>query len=110
MNEKGMTLIEVIIAMAILTVIALGLITFLSSTYIGIIRAGDNTEASFDSQEYIELLLADPSSQVSNVSEGTSCYTVTGFDLDFGLGAGNEVTVDGEVCSNGEFEVFIPDE
>jgi hypothetical protein len=30
--------------------------------------------------------------------------------LDFGLGVGNEVTVDGEVCSNGEFEVFIPDE
>ena len=49
-NDKGMTLIEIIVSLAILGIIVVSLSTVLSTGYIGIIKSGDKAEAAYKSQ------------------------------------------------------------
>ena len=64
-NEKGMTLIEIIIAIAIIGMIAISLLALYSTAFAFIMRAGDTTDAAFRTHAQIETTLrlkdSDPS-------------------------------------------------
>lgn len=64
-NNSGLTLIEIIIAMAIIGIIALAIIEMFSSASVFIVRAGDTTESLFQSHKQIETILTQKSSSVS---------------------------------------------
>jgi prepilin-type N-terminal cleavage/methylation domain-containing protein len=101
MNEKGMTLIEIIISLALLSFIAIALISFLTQAFVRITDFGDNTNDVFISQRDVEDMLAEGT--CSNVD------TQIGFTFtDPGGGGDITVNVDGEVCNDGELQIFIP--
>lgn len=59
MDNKGFTLIEVIISVAILGIITLMTLSLFSTTFLNIVRFGDVTEVVVENQETIEHLLSD---------------------------------------------------
>jgi prepilin-type N-terminal cleavage/methylation domain-containing protein len=108
LNDKGMTLIEIIIAMALLSFIAIAVLSLLSSTFIGILNFGENTEEVFISQDYVESVLRyDYDPTVGNNPAGSVCQNFTTTSVTFTFG-GQNVSVIGEECSNEDIEVFIP--
>jgi prepilin-type N-terminal cleavage/methylation domain-containing protein len=56
-SEKGLTLIEIIITMAIIAIIAVAVLSIFSTTFIQIVRAGNFTDATFKTQGEVEKLL-----------------------------------------------------
>lgn len=50
-NQKGLTLIEIILSMAILGILAITFLTMFSSGFRSIIKAGDKTVAAYDAQQ-----------------------------------------------------------
>ncbi len=50
-NQKGLTLIEIILALAILGLLAITFLTMFSSGYRSIIKAGNKTVAAYDAQQ-----------------------------------------------------------
>ena len=59
MDNKGFTLIEVIISVAILGIITLMTLSLFSTTFLNIVRFGDLTEVVVENQETIEHFLSD---------------------------------------------------
>jgi len=53
-NSSGLTLIETIISIAIIGIIAIGILSVLSSGFAFIMRAGDISDATFRSKSQIE--------------------------------------------------------
>ena len=98
--KKGMTLIEIIIAMAILSIFSLAILSVFSYSVVGIYHFGDDTVSVFDSQENMEEIVADdPSLRLSGDSITFSVDIATDhYDL----------TVDGENFSDGELDMFLP--
>ncbi|MBS4030507.1 MAG: hypothetical protein KGZ63_03660 [Clostridiales bacterium] len=58
-NQIGLTLVEVIIAFTILTVVIFAFITLLTSSFTGIISAGEKSFLNFDAQQQMENRIAD---------------------------------------------------
>ena len=98
--KKGMTLIEIIIAMAILSIFTLAILSVFSYTVVGIFHFGDDTVSVFDSQENMEAIVADdPSLRLDNES-------IT-FSVDI-ESVNYDLIVDGENFSDGELDMFLP--
>lgn len=68
-TKWGMTLIEVIIAMAIIGIIAVGLIQMFTMSMIVISNAGKKTQSAYDAQKYAENTLAEKHSDAPEVDE-----------------------------------------
>lgn len=66
-NQKGLTLIEILIGMAILGIISISFIPVLTSTFIQIYRSGSRTEAQYSNQRILEKILAG-----ENIQEGVT--------------------------------------
>lgn len=60
LNEKGFTLIEVMISMMLVGVIAMAFIPLLASQYVNVYKSGDKSEATYDALEKVEDKMADP--------------------------------------------------
>lgn len=56
-NNRGMTLIEIVIAIAILGIMSIGLLTMFTSSFKFIVNAGDRSEATFNTQSQAEQAL-----------------------------------------------------
>lgn len=54
MNEKGFTLVEVIIALVLVGIIAVSFIPVLSGEYVNIYKTGDKSQATYKASERIE--------------------------------------------------------
>lgn len=59
--NQGMTLVEVIIAMAVIGIIAVSMISLFTSAFVLISRAGDTSEALFKVHKEIETVLTNKS-------------------------------------------------
>lgn len=94
LNQKGMTLIELVIAMMILSIVTLGLISMMTRTIIVMYDFGDTTEQVLNSQETIEVI----SGQVVTTPNASETFNFNGIVVD----------VNGEEVSDGEIEIFIP--
>jgi prepilin-type N-terminal cleavage/methylation domain-containing protein len=97
MKNNGMTLIEVIIALAILGILSLMVLTFFSATIIGIIHFGDYTEDVFLNQDLIE-------EHISDDDSGTSGAVEFYFDGE----GNNSITIPGDEIYEGEIGIFLP--
>ncbi|MBN2259622.1 MAG: prepilin-type N-terminal cleavage/methylation domain-containing protein [Clostridiales bacterium] len=97
MNKKGMTLIEVIIALAILGILSVIVLSFFSVSLLGIFRFGDFTEKVFIDQELLEL-------DISNDVSGNPATIQFSFE-----GEDSPISIDGEEVIEGGLEVFLPD-
>lgn len=53
-NKKGMTLIEIIIAIAIMGIITVSFLNIFASGYIGILSGGKHTKVAYDGQKQVE--------------------------------------------------------
>ena len=98
--KKGMTLIEIIIAMAILSIFSLAILSVFSYTVVGIYHFGDDTVSIFDSQENMEAIVADDPSL--RLDDENITFTVDIESVNYDL------IVDGENFSDGELDMFLP--
>lgn len=64
-NNKGMTLIEIIIAIALLGIVAIGMLVMLKSGFSFIARAGDISKRTYTAQTQVESALAQKNIDVS---------------------------------------------
>lgn len=97
-NNKGMTLIEVIIAMAVLSIVVLIMLTVYSSVMTVMGGSRQQTDANYQDQAQVEATIAGGTSTTSSALT----FTFTGG------GSTVDVTVDGEIVNEGEITVFIP--
>lgn len=97
MSKEGMTLIEIIIAMALLAIISVGLISVMSTTIIGIHKFGNETVDVFTDQDSIEDDIVD------------SAATGTSGSITFQFDSGDTITINGETIEQNELEIFKPD-
>lgn len=67
MNEKGFTLIEVIISLALVGIIAIAFIPIFTSQYVNVYKSGDKSEATYNALEDVENQISDP--KVKEVDE-----------------------------------------
>ncbi len=56
-RRKGMTLIEVLVAMAIIGIVAISMLSLFSTGFSFIVRAGEKSETSFGTHKQIEVAL-----------------------------------------------------
>jgi prepilin-type N-terminal cleavage/methylation domain-containing protein len=103
-NESGLTLIEIIISLAILGIISVSFLTLFTASFSYIFRAGHRSIDHYDSQTYIENIIAD-----ADESFGTD----NPLDMIFNYGSNTKsVTIPGvEVTDtpNSHLTVFIPE-
>jgi prepilin-type N-terminal cleavage/methylation domain-containing protein len=52
-QHKGMTLVEVVVAIAIIGIIATAFVPLFASSVLQVFRSGDRSEALYDAQEYL---------------------------------------------------------
>ncbi len=98
--KKGMTLIEVIIAMAILSTITLAVLSALSFSIIGIFGLGDTTVGVFDSQIIMENDVSD------NPADRLEDETITlSLEID---SVHYDLDVHGDSYKHGELDMFLP--
>ena len=101
-NNKGMTLIEVIVALAIFGIIASGFLTLFTSSLVWIVGAGDRGEAYSMAQSEVE----------SNIAAGDAYSTV---DMEITFGS-KEYTIQGGLVEsnrivnqrNSTLKTFVP--
>lgn len=80
-NSKGMTLLEVLLAVAIMGIISMGVLTMFTSSFRFIVRAGDRSVATYEAKSDAEQALTQKNTDlgasgvVITFSDGT---TVTG--------------------------------
>ena len=60
MNEKGFTLVEVVVSIALVGILAITFIPILSAQYINIYKSGDKSKATYDAMEKVEERVSDP--------------------------------------------------
>lgn len=71
MNEKGFTLIEVMISMMLVGVLAIGFIPILTSQYVNVYKSGNKSEATYKALEKVEKQTSDPESSTKKVGDST---------------------------------------
>ncbi len=79
MNEKGFTLIEVMISMLLVGILAMSFIPIFASQFTNVYRTGDKSEATYDALEKVENEIAD-----SEVTTIKSTDTVRADTITFG--------------------------
>ena len=97
-NKKGFTLIEIILAIAIIGIMAVAFIPVFTSGFKGVIYAGETKTGMFDSQNILEQEVAD------SVNTGTETLTVI-FPAD-GTNPEFSVTTNGETVNNDSYILF----
>jgi prepilin-type N-terminal cleavage/methylation domain-containing protein len=100
-NRKGLSLIEVIIAMAIFTIIAIIMLAVYSSVFTVV---GNSRQQSIDNY-------SDQATVEENLAEGVTTGTTNiQFVFSYQAGTADDVTinVNGEVANEGEISAFIP--
>ena len=75
MDKKGFTLIEVIIAVALLGIITIITLSLFSTTFLNIVRFGDLTEVVVENQATIENLIGNKSYGGSVPDQSVNVYT-----------------------------------
>lgn len=103
-SQKGFTLIEVVVALAILVIIVFSFTIMFTSSFSGIFRAGHKSRALFEAQEEMDNKIA------GNMNSGANAITVQFDQID--------VTVDGEIKEvtyeyegrNGVLYYFLPEQ
>lgn len=58
-NEKGFTFVEILIAIAIFTIIAVAFLTIFTSSVLGIISMGNKSQASAKAQDIVDVIYAE---------------------------------------------------
>ncbi len=95
LNQKGLTLIEVMITLVVLSIISLGLIAMMTNSLIVMYKYGETTEETLTSQENIEVQLGQ---EVTNPTDAET-FTFNGVT----------VTISGKEVTDGKIKVFIPE-
>ncbi|WP_128425961.1 type II secretion system protein [Gudongella oleilytica] len=79
--ENGFTLIEVIVAMAIIGIVALSVLSIFTNGFSWITLAGDKSEAGFETQRQTEIVLnqkdSDPSPSNLTITFSSDSSTIT---------------------------------
>lgn len=73
-NNKGMTLVEIIVSLAIIAIIFIVFLNVFGSSMVGIINAGNKSRAGFMAQDTLENAIA------TNPGTGTDTVSVELFD------------------------------
>jgi prepilin-type N-terminal cleavage/methylation domain-containing protein len=94
-NSCGMTLIEIILALAILAVIALAILPAFTSSFKGIMAAGKKSDIVFQSQNETE----------DKILEGANTIA---FTINIAFPGVPPVTQQGEAVTKGAIHLFIP--
>ncbi|MBU3153368.1 prepilin-type N-terminal cleavage/methylation domain-containing protein [Clostridium estertheticum] len=76
-NEKGFTLIEIIISIAILGIISIAFLSVFTSGIVGISNSGKKSIAHYTAQDQIESNINDPKDSPSNVVTSTKSISLT---------------------------------
>lgn len=92
-QRKGMTLTEVIIALVIISIIVVGILSYLSSGFTNIMRLRNINVENFKIQEYFETELAS-----AKEVEGTGVEKLT-FTYQIGNGASQGIEVEGKTLT-----------
>lgn len=98
--KKGMTLIEVIIAMAVLAIISLAVLSALSFSIVGIFGLGDTTVRVFDSQIVMEDDVSDD--PASRLEDETITLSLEIDSVDYDL------DIHGNNYSHDQLDMFLP--
>lgn len=64
MNNRGFTLVEVIISMALVGILAISFIPIVTTQYVNIYKSGDKSEATYKALEDVENQISDPNIKV----------------------------------------------
>ena len=94
-NKRGFTLIEIILAIAIIGILAVVFIPLFTSGYIMIVKNAETSDTLFSNQDAIE-------QEIANDSASTG----SALTVDF---SGLSINVTGQAITTGEFHLFIPD-
>jgi prepilin-type N-terminal cleavage/methylation domain-containing protein len=76
-NSKGMTLVEIIVALAIFAIIVVFLAPILSNSYLGVINSGNKSEALYENQESLEEVVAGEDSSDVGVVDADRELTIS---------------------------------
>lgn len=79
-RQKGFSLVELIIAIAILGLIAAAVIPLLSISYRGIIQSGSRSVDIYQDQATLESQIEDPNFSGTNLGDLTLVFTRNGYD------------------------------
>ena len=104
-NQNGFTIIEVLVAMAILVLFITAFSALFVQSYVGIINAGNKNNASYDAQAEAEQRIAEEN------SDSSSTYTITFGSININIKGGNisvDRTRNGQKSSMLTFLALIP--
>ena len=93
--DKGMTLIEILVAIAIIGILAAIFMPMFASAYMNIIRAGNKSDIIYNNQNTAE------DKAMDGAANGSSELTVVFPGITFPKATGEKVT-------NGNIQMFIP--
>ena len=102
-RRNGLTLVEVIVAMAIIGIIAIGMLAMFSSAFKFIVHAGNTTESLFQAHKQIETILTQNSLAVSPTNIQLR-FSSDGTDGTSFVSQGNVITVR-HTINNSEVEI-----
>jgi|LGVF01.1.fsa_nt_gb prepilin-type N-terminal cleavage/methylation domain-containing protein len=109
--NKGMTLIEVIIAMALLSIILIVMFTVFGTSILGIINFGHDTEAVFDDVKDLEdAISTDNPTGSAAVTVGSETSMI--FTFENSVGTTFNVAIDGKLIetNNRQLQYFWTEE
>ncbi|MDR5658118.1 type II secretion system protein [Serpentinicella sp. ANB-PHB4] len=98
MNQKGLTLIEVLVSLALIGLIMVSLIPILTFGFRHVFRGGHRTTVAFEAQQEIE----------SAISAGTSDGEVESMTIRFGDKEDGKIKVNGTWIKEGNIKYFVP--
>ncbi|WP_298842782.1 prepilin-type N-terminal cleavage/methylation domain-containing protein [Clostridium sp.] len=75
-KKKGLTLVELIVAIAIISIVTVGCLPIFLGTYKNIISSGSKTKNVFDAQTKIDSAIQDVNSGSTNFTKTTTQITI----------------------------------
>lgn len=96
MKHKGFTLVEIIVALAIVGILAVSFLPMFTLAFKTVFSSGYKSEEIFHDQKSMENLIADP-----NADDIDS--------LSIAFPDGYIISVEGQEMTNGEFKMFMPE-